>query len=98
MPETDTPTGPHRTQKPPRISPETEVAVRLGLLATGAGALVVATIFVWTIKVNGERALEEIRALRSDYNALAAEHRELWWHYTRTSMRAPTTSSAPAGP
>lgn len=86
MTETETPTGPQKAQKNRlAISPETQVVVRLGLLASAAVALVFGTIFVWQIKRTGEDALEAIRALRSDYSGLAEEHRELWWHYRTTA-------------
>lgn len=94
MPDTDTPTGLRAQKRPLSIAPETQVVVRLGLLATAAVALVAGAIYVYDIKKNGEDALKAIQALRADYAELAKEHKELWWHY---QLRRSTTALPPVG-
>lgn len=81
------PTQQHR--RPVRIGEDTQVLIRTGSILTGAGALIVATIFVWSIKTNSEQALSEIRGFRQEMAPALDKVQKLWWDYeTRTAARA----------
>lgn len=89
MPET----GPHRAA---RIGPDAQVLVKLGSLVTGAVSLVIAAIFVWQIKTNGETALAEIKGIREETKAMGEKVQRLWFDYElRTASRS---THAPATP
>jgi hypothetical protein len=79
------------------ITPETKVAVQLGGIITAAISLVSATIFVWTIKSNGEQALAEIRLMNERFEKMMPEHQRMWFEYeTRsTAMRPSYKASTP---
>jgi hypothetical protein len=77
-----------------KISPETTANIQLGSIITGAGALVIATIFVWSIKTNSETAMAdgkamrdevraEFKAIRSDLQPVKEKVDRLWWEYER---------------
>lgn len=79
-----------------KLSPETATNIQLGSLITAAGAIVVATIFVWTIKINSETAMAdgkamreevrtEFRAIRVDLQPIRDKVERLWWEYERTA-------------
>ena len=71
-----------------KLSPETTANLQLGSLATCAIAIVVATIFVWTIKTNSEQAVSEIKAFREEVVPAMKKVDRLWWDYeTRTAGR-----------
>ena len=71
-----------------KLSPETTANLQLGSIITGAVALVVGTIFVWTIKLNGEQALAEIKAIREETGPALKKIDRLWWEYeTRIAGR-----------
>lgn len=79
---------PNATTKTPKrktmaikLSPETTANIQLGSIITGAVALVVGTIFVWTIKTNGEQALAEIKNMREDQKPMAEKVHRLWSDY-----------------
>lgn len=86
-------TRPHRAV---RVSPEAQVLVKLGSLITGAGALVVAAIFVWQIKTNGETALSEIKGVREETKAMGEKVQRLWFDYELRTAARPTL--APPNP
>lgn len=79
------------------ITPETKVAVQLGGIITAAISLVSATVFVWTIKTNGEQALVEIRSMNERFESLQKEHQRLWFEYElrATAMRQAHKATAP---
>lgn len=76
------------TRRAARISEDTQVLVKIGSLLSCAGALILATIFVWQIKSNSEQALAEQRAFREELKPIIEQHRRLWWDYElRTAGR-----------
>ena len=75
------------------ITPETKVAVQLGGIIASAISIVLATIFVWTIKLNGEQALEEIRTMSRRFDSLQEEHRRLWYEYEQRHIASKSSSS-----
>jgi hypothetical protein len=80
-------TGPHKAL---RVSPEAQVLVKLGSLVTAAGALVVASIFVWQIKTNGETALAEIKAVREETKTMGEKVQRMWYDYERRYASHPS--------
>jgi len=83
----DDETRPHRAV---RVSPEAQVLVKLGSLVTGAVSLVIAAIFVWQIKTNGETALTEIKAVREETKAMGEKVQRLWFDYENRTASRPT--------
>lgn len=70
------------------IGPKTRIGVQLGTLCTIAGALVMATVFLYGMKVNSDRALRQFTRLSEDFSAfrnelkpVLKEHQELWIDY-----------------
>lgn len=68
-------------RKTMKLSPETTANIQLGSIITGAGALVVGTIFVWTIKTNGDQALAEIKSMREEQRPVLEKVHRLWSDY-----------------
>lgn len=68
------------------ISPETAANITLGSIISCAIALVVGTIFVWTIKTNGEQALAEIKAVREELTPAIKKLDRLWWEHEPRSV------------
>ena len=85
-----------RQSKPTRISEDTQILVKMGSIVTAAIALVASTIFVWTIKLNSEQALSEIRSMRAEFGPTCDKVQRLWWDYElRTAGRAPSGQPQP---
>lgn len=97
----DEPTQTHR--RPIRLSEDTQVLVKNGSLISCAGALILATVFVWQIKTNSEQALiktaealAEQRAFREELKPIVDQHRRLWWDYDqRTAGRSTMGQAGP---
>lgn len=49
------------------LGPDTKATLKLATLVSAICFTVSATIFLWTIKENGEKALAEIKELRQDW-------------------------------
>jgi len=84
-PETPDPNATTKTlkRKPMaiKLSPETTANLQLGGIITCAGGIVVATIFVWTIKTNGDQALSEIKSMREEQRPVLEKVHRLWSDY-----------------
>lgn len=79
-----------------KLSPETIVNLQLGGIFVAAAALVTGTIFVWTIKTNGEQALTEIKAIREETGPALKKIDRLWWDYeTRIASRPSSHQAQP---
>lgn len=79
-----------------KISPETTATIQLSSIVTGATALVVAAVFVWSIKTNSETAVadgkamreevkNEFKSLREDFKPIKEKVDRLWWEYERSA-------------
>jgi hypothetical protein len=64
-----------------KLTPETIVNLQVGGILTCAGGIVVATIFVWTIKTNGDQALSEIKSMREEQRPVIEKVHRLWSDY-----------------
>lgn len=78
------------------LKPETKVVVQLGGIIASVVCLVLGTIFVWTIKQNGEQALAELKAFREETAPKLRQVDRLWWDYEQrvASGRAIAPSAA----
>ena len=74
-------------RRPVSIGEDTQVLLKTGSIITGACALVVATVFVWSIKTSSEQALTEIRGFRQEMAPAREKLDKLWWDYEQRAAK-----------
>lgn len=83
------------------LGPDTKATLKLATLVSAICFTVSATIFLWTIKENGEKALAEIKELRQDWKGeftpYAHKVDRLWWDHEQRSSISQTITTPKVG-
>jgi hypothetical protein len=87
------------------LGPDTKATLRLATIISTVGFIISATVFLWTIKTNGEQALAEIKEMRQEWKdemvPCVRKVDRLWWDYeqkTRPALSQSTTKRMGATP
>lgn len=77
------------TDRITKVHADVWFATKVGTMATLVGALVTASIFIWSIKTNAEQSLSEIRTLRQEIGPSLQKIDRLWWEYEMRTTGVP---------